>query len=233
MTDSRVLLGPILIVVLLAASAVLSARGGGAQTAVLRAEADGARYRVSEEAARRARVEPLPAPGPLRFAPEVGAGDRDVVRAALAAVRPEARGLVDRVAGLTTVSVGALEAGVAGRMTTSRAGYDVRLDLGPVFQRYGMRGVGRVALHELAHVVDHALVTTDLERTLDAATPPGIGCDGGHSGACAAREERFAESFAKWATGDIGVDLHLGYRVPPPSLSAWGGPLATLTRADP
>ena len=39
--------------------------------------------------------------------------------------------------------------------------------------------------------------------------------------------ERFAESFAKWATGDIGVDLYLGYKVPPPDdLAGWGAPLA-------
>ena len=37
-----------------------------------------------------------------------------------------------------------------------------------------------------------------------------------------------AESFAKWATGDIGVDVNLGYAIPPPepSLGSWGRPLA-------
>ena len=35
--------------------------------------------------------------------------------------------------------------------------------------------------------------------------------------------KRFAESFAKWAVGDIGLDLNVGYKVmpPEPSLSAW------------
>ena len=43
------------------------------------------------------------------------------------------------------------------------------------------------------------------------------------------RDERFAESFAKWASGDIGVDLYLGYKVPPPDdLANWGAPLAAL-----
>ncbi len=92
-----------------------------------------------------------------------------------------------------------------------------------------IRGTARVTLHELAHVVDHALVTADLEAALDAATPPGLGCDdGGLSGGCAVRQERFAESFAKWATGDIGLNISLGYRVPPPDLASWGRPLDVL-----
>jgi len=47
---------------------------------------------------------------------------------------------------------------------------------------------------------------------------------------CANRQERFAETFAKWALGDIGVNLDIGYKVPPPSapLETWGQPLARL-----
>ena len=58
----------------------------------------------------------------------------------------------------------------------------------------------------------------------------GYGCDEGVSGACADEAERFAESFAKWALGDIGVNLEIGYKVPPPSapLDVWGAPLARL-----
>jgi hypothetical protein len=82
---------------------------------------------------------------------------------------------------------------------------------------------------ELAHVVDHALVTSDLERTLDRATPAGLVCtEDGIAGACAAREERFAESFAKWAVGDIGLNIEFGYQVPPPDLATWGRPLDVL-----
>jgi hypothetical protein len=86
-----------------------------------------------------------------------------------------------------------------------------------------------VTLHELGHVVDGALVPADMEQQLDAAIPRGWGCDEGKSGACANRAERFAESFAKWATGDIGADIYLGYRVPPPvPLETWGAPMQTL-----
>ena len=85
-------------------------------------------------------------------------------------------------------------------------------------------------LHELGHVVDHALVPDDVMARLEAGIPAGYGCDQGIAGACAAPPERFAESFAKWATGDIGVDLYVGYKVPPPgpTLDAWGAPLTAL-----
>ena len=68
-----------------------------------------------------------------------------------------------------------------------------------------------------------------LNEQLDAQIPQGYGCEDGNSGGCANRDERFAESFAKWASGDIGVDLYLGYKVPPPDdLANWGAPLAAL-----
>ncbi|HTN26074.1 MAG TPA: hypothetical protein VL120_18940 [Solirubrobacteraceae bacterium] len=225
MSDPRLRL-PVLVVVLLVAGWAALARDHRAADAAV--PADGARYALTTTAGSRA----LPAPAPLRFAPGVAPADQQVVRDAVAAARPEARRLVDLVAGLVEVRVGPPGPGVAGLTVASSAGYVVTLDLGPVYRVNGMRGVRRLVLHELAHVIDDALVPTALERELDAATPVGFGCDdNGRSGACAAREERFAESFAKWATGDIGVDIYLGYRVPPPtSLQHWGDPLAALTR---
>ena len=222
MSDPRLRL-PVLLVVLLIAGWAALARHGAAGTV---APADGARYLLTTSGGARS----LPAPAPLGFAPSVASADQQVVRDAVAAARPEARRLVALVAGLVEVRVGALRPGVAGLTVSSSAGYAVTLDLGPVYRANGMRGVRRLVLHELAHVIDDALVPTAMERELDAATPVGFGCDdGGRSGACAAREERFAESFAKWATGDIGVDIYLGYRVPPPSsLEHWGDPLAPL-----
>ena len=91
----------------------------------------------------------------------------------------------------------------------------------------------RTVLHELGHVVDHALLTDDVTAGLDAGIPAGWGCENGMLGACADREERFAESFAKWALDDIGVNLDIGYKVPPPAapLDVWGAPLARLAAA--
>lgn len=166
------------------------------------------------------------------FDPTMAPSDREAVEAALAAARPEARALIERIGGSVTVATGATgisEAPGVTRLSPGRA--EVTLELGAVSQAMGRRGVNRLVLHELGHAVDHLLVPEGLKAQLDAATPAGYGCDdGGRSGGCAAREERFAESFAKWATGDIGVDLYLGYRVPPPPPD-WGTPLAPLASA--
>jgi hypothetical protein len=149
-------------------------------------EADGARFRVDPDDAREAGVAVLPPPGPLRFAPATAPADREAVLAAIASARPEARGLIARVTGLTTVSVGATGPDSAGVARSNAEGWDVELDLASIAPRFGPRGTARLVLHELAHVVDHALVTSDLERTLDRATPAGLVCtEDGIAGACA------------------------------------------------
>ena len=226
MSRSRSLAAPLAVVVLVAIALLLVARGGPPGAPASGAASAGARYDLEGGGGRA-----LPASAPLRFAPGIAASDQQVVLRAVSEARPESRRVVELVAGMVTVSLGSPGSGVAGQTRPTAGGYDVVLDLGGVFRGAGMRGVRRLVLHELAHVVDHALVGEALESQLDAATPPGFGCDDGKSGGCAAREERFAESFAKWATGDVGHDLYIGYRVPPPaSLSGWGAPLAALTR---
>lgn len=166
------------------------------------------------------------------FDASIAPADRDAILAAVAHANPQAQALVAAVDGLVDLHVGAPGASAVG-LTASRPDgrYDVTVDLGLVARRYGQRGIDRTVLHELGHVIDFALVPEDLDATLDARIPAGYGCDEQLTGSCAAREERFAESFAKWATGDIGVDLYLGYKVPPPNdLAAWGAPLAKLLR---
>lgn len=164
----------------------------------------------------------------LRFADGVTPDDQAAIQAAITAARPEARRLIELVDGLVTVRVGPTGSQAVGVATELPTGYEVQLDLGLISGRFGQRGINNVVLHELAHVVDFALVPDDLLTTVDAGTPKGYGCGDAPPG-CTSREERFADSFAKWATGDIGVDLYLGYRVPPPS-GAWGDPLAGLGR---
>jgi len=167
--------------------------------------------------------------GALRYEPGAATADQQAVQAAIAAARPEARRLVEAVDGSIEVRVGAPAGGPVGLMETTRDGYRVTLDLGLATAKYGQRGVSRLVLHELGHVVDHALVPPGLAAQLDAATPRGYDTGGTGTGSSATREERFAESFAKWATGDIGVDLYLGYAVPPPPVD-WGVPLARILR---
>jgi hypothetical protein len=165
----------------------------------------------------------------LRFV-GVAPSDQAVVLDAVARARPEARRLIAVVDGLVDVRVGAAGAGSLGVTRTRPGGFDVTLDLATVSRTLGRRGIDRLVLHELGHVVDFALVPPDVNAELDAGIPAGWGCEDGQTGACAPPPERFAESFAKWATGDVGVDLYAGYKVPPPgpSLAAWGAPLAHL-----
>lgn len=164
------------------------------------------------------------------FAPEVQPADRQAILTAIAGARPEARRLVGLVDGLVTIRVGPTGGQTVG-MTSGYAGhFDMGLDLGSVYRSSGDRGVSRLVLHEFGHVIDAVLVPAELKSRLDAEIPAGYPCDPGQPfGACASRAERFAETFAKWATGDLGVDIYLGYRVlAPTSLGDWGAPLAGL-----
>jgi hypothetical protein len=167
----------------------------------------------------------------LHFDPAVADADRQAVLAAIASARPAARALIDDVDGLVDLSVGPVggsSVGVTEQVGPAR--YHVTLDLATVYRTLGQRGIARLVLHELGHVVDFALVPDSLMDVLDSGIPPGLGCDDGVTGGCAEREERFAETFAKWALDDIGVSLDIGYKVPPPRLplAIWGQPLARL-----
>ena len=163
------------------------------------------------------------------YGASVTPADRAAIEAAIASARPEAQRLVGIVDGLTTLEVGSAQDGAAGTATDSGGRYVVLLDLANVAPM-GPRAVSRLVLHELAHVVDYALLEDRLLADLDALVPAGWVCEEGRVGSCAAKEERFAETFAKWATSDIGVDIYLGYKVPPPNvpLDAWGEPLSGL-----
>ena len=174
---------------------------------------------------------PATTPGTFRFDAGVAPADRAAFLAAVAAARPAARRLIGKVDGLVDVHVGPTGVpGAIGLTESEGARYRVTVDLSLVAQRYGDRGIERTVLHELGHVIDRALVSDALIARLDAEIPTGLGCEDGKLGACAGRRERFAETFAKWALGDIGVNLDVGYKIPPPSvpLDAWGEPLARL-----
>jgi hypothetical protein len=164
------------------------------------------------------------------FAPGTAPSDQDLVVATIAAARPEAQRLIAKVDGLVTIRICGVEgrgADAVGLASGGPSGFTVTLDMGRVWSDAGQRGIARLILHELGHVVDSVLVPGPLEQALDAQVPAGYGCDPGQpTGSCAPQPERFAETFAKWATGDIGVNLFIGYKVlPPDSLEAWGAAL--------
>jgi hypothetical protein len=212
--------------------------GSGAQTRVVPAEVDGARYRLDAADAHRAGARLLPASvrkATFRFDPAVAPADRQAFLDAVAAARPEARRLIGLVDGLVDVRIGPTAvAGAIGLTEDEEPGYRVTVDLGLVASRFGQRGVERTVLHELGHVLDHALLTDDVVAAMVAEIPTGYGCEDGRLGACAKPEERFAETFAKWALGDLGINLDVGYKVPPPvvALDVWGQPLARLAAAN-
>lgn len=168
----------------------------------------------------------------LTFAPDVAEVDRQVVLGAIARARPEARRLIDLIDGIVVVDVVLTPQGAAGvTHYNGRPPLYVDLNLGLVARSLGQLGTDRLVLHELGHVVDFVLTPPALDAQLDAAIPAGFGCEGGLAGGCAQRRERFAETFAKWAMRGAGLDLSIGYKVPPPpSLDDWGRPLTELDR---
>lgn len=166
------------------------------------------------------------------FGPGIDSTNRPAIEQAIATARPEAQALIARVDGLTTLAAGVpSRSGAAGTTRPLLDGrYEVVLDTGGVYRRLGQRGINRLVLHELAHVVDLALLAPEMRARLDATIPPGLPCTSSTpTGSCAPRPERFAETFAKWAMSDVGYDLWIGYAVPAPSdLAAWAAPLAEL-----
>jgi hypothetical protein len=178
----------------------------------------------------------------FRFAPSVTPPDRAWILAAVAGARPEARQLIARVDGLVTITTEgrsatttATGADMMGEMRTEPNGFAVWLNAARLDSD---RAIDRptVVLHELGHVVDTALVPADLDSRLDAAIPQAATCGdaGDPVGACAPPEERFADTFAKWALGGAVSAVGSGYGIPtPPSLEDWGRPLGELAAGVP
>ena len=144
--------------------------------------------------------------------------------------RPEARQLIDEVDG--TVIMGTYSepgSGVAGMMRPLPNG-DHQLVFNLAFLN-GDRKIDRttVVLHELGHVVDAAVVPPELRDELAAQLPQTGACLTADTGDCTAPEERFADTFAKWALRGAVSAVGAGYSVATPaSLESWGVPLATL-----
>jgi hypothetical protein len=164
----------------------------------------------------------------VAFSPEVTAADRAWILAAVASARPEAQRLIGEVDGALTFRTGGSVPSAPGGETIGLAesgpdGFRIWLNVARLDHD---RTVDRptAVLHELGHVVDYALVAPELGRQLDAAIPPDP----------AMVEERFADTFAKWALrGSVSI-AGAGYRIPTPSsLEDWGAPLGALAASLP
>jgi hypothetical protein len=166
----------------------------------------------------------------LRFAPEVSEKDRKWILAAIDQARPEARQLIDDVDGMVTVTTWRNpDDNATGYMATNTPGvYTVSFNLGFLNADRKMDRE-KTVLHEFGHVVDHAVVPPELRDRLAAALPPAGGCASEGTGDCTAPEERFADTFAKWALRGAVSAYGAGYGVATPaSLEDWGAPLADL-----
>ena len=160
------------------------------------------------------------------FAPEVAPGDQAWITEAIGRARPEAARLIAEVDGLVRVGTFAAASTTLGVTRSHERGFDVDFNTTHLDgERAGDRAT--VVLHELGHVIDFALVPAATNDRLDAAIPRGGPC--GLAIDCDREEERFADTFAKWALGGAVSAAGAGYGIPmPASIEDWGAPLTQL-----
>ena len=165
----------------------------------------------------------------LVFAPDVAPGDQAWITEAIGRARPEAARLIAEVDGLVRVGTFAAAGTTLGVTRSHERGFDVDFNITHLDgERAGDRTT--VVLHELGHVIDFALVPAAVDAKLDALIPRGGPC--GLALDCDVVEERFADTFAKWALNGAVSEFGAGYGIAlPPSLEDWGAPLAQLALA--
>jgi hypothetical protein len=160
----------------------------------------------------------------------VAPADREWIAAAVDKTRPEARQLIDDVDGMVTIGTfndaGGGAVGVMQPIAPHQ--YSVKFNLAYLNgERKADRDV--TVAHELGHVIDFALMTPELRNQLAGQVPTSGACFTADTGDCTAPEERFADTFARWALRGAVSAAGAGYGVlPPASLESWGAPLAAL-----
>jgi hypothetical protein len=165
----------------------------------------------------------------LHFA-GVAPADQAWIVAAIASARPEAQRLIAEVDGLVEVRTDLSSGEAIGLTHFDGRSLSINFDLARL---NGDRAIDRnmVVLHELGHVIDFVLVDDDTIAQLDAGIPPVGACQSATKdyGECTPAEERFADTFAKWALRGRFSLAGSGYGIPtPPSLEDWGIPLGRL-----
>jgi hypothetical protein len=209
------------------AIAVLGLIVGGAVLALVLSEAQGGDHRLTTSDGDTVDVSGEARAATLTFASGVAPGDRAWILQAVARARPEAARLVAEVDGLIVVGTFAAPGSTIGVTRGHERGFTVDLN---VAYLNGERVADRatVVLHELGHVVDFALVPAAMNTQLDGQIPRGGPC--GEAIDCDRIEERFADTFAKWALNGAVSEVGAGYGIPTPaSIEDWGAPLADLS----
>ena len=190
-------------------------------------EVAGARYRLDAASAKRTGARLLPVTRAARaFAsPDVAPADRQAFLDAVAAARPEARRLIGLVDGLVYVRIGPTVPGAIGLTGTASPVTGSPSSSVWSLARYGPRGVERTVLHELGHVVDHALLTDDVAAALDAGIPAGWGCEDGSSAPAPTARSASPRPLpnGRWATSASTSTSAIRSRRPP-SRSTSGAP---------
>ena len=162
----------------------------------------------------------------LRFTAAVAPADRAWIEAAIARARPEAARLIAEVDGLVQVGADVGAEGALGVTRSGPRGFAIDLDLARLDSDRAMDRA-TVVLHELGHVIDFALVPAAVNASLDAQVPRGGPC--GLAIDCDLLEERFADTFAKWALNGAVSEVGAGYGIAmPASIENWGAPLAEI-----
>ena len=166
----------------------------------------------------------------LTWSPGVAPADRQWIEAALTSARPEAHQLVDDVDGMVeirTVNAPAARA-VGTTQPLAKDRYIVTFNVG-ILDADRKIDRAQTVLHEFGHVIDAALLDPALRDKLAAELPSTGACFTPDTGDCTAPEERFADTFAKWALRGAVSAVGAGYSVATPaSLEDWGAPLAAL-----
>ena len=136
----------------------------------------------------------------LRFGKEVPRADRRRVARAVARARPQAAALLAEVDGVVDVVADPPPPPrVLGATGLDEGRVQVRLDLRALRRRPGL--LAAVVMHELGHVVDLVLVPEPVGEELDIPLPGAVACEFSADPNCDPRQERFADSFMKWALG--------------------------------
>ena len=166
----------------------------------------------------------------LRFAADIAPTDRKWILHAVARARPAAGRLIAEVDGLVMMRAHQGD-DVLGLAQGGASGFTIEFNLPRLNgDRQGDRATA--VLHELGHVIDFALVPKSTNATLDAQIPSSGPC--GPVVDCDSVEERFADTFAKWALRGAVSEVGAGYGIPlPPSVEDWGAPLSELAYSLP